>query len=91
MRYVRELGQFPIACDIACPMDVGRMSYGIYGLPPRRDFEGSKRMPVRREGAGASAGGLSWGMCQPVEGVAAVERHALPCSPPRLSFTAAAS
>jgi hypothetical protein len=29
-------------------------------------------MPVRREGAGASAGGLSWGMCQPVEGVAAL-------------------
>jgi hypothetical protein len=38
---------------------------------------------VRGEDGGASAAGLSWGLCQPVEGVAAVERHALPCSPPR--------
>ena len=40
-------------------------------------------MLVRGEGEGASAGGQSWGMSQPVEGVAAVGRGALPCSPPR--------
>ena len=31
------------------PLCLRRMPYGIYALPPRRDFEGSKRIPVRRE------------------------------------------
>src|SRR3954447_583803 len=40
-------------------------------------------MPVRREDVGASAGGQSWGLCQPGEGVWPLGDLALPCSPPR--------
>jgi hypothetical protein len=40
-------------------------------------------LPVRREAEGASAGGQFWGLCKPDEGVRPLERHVLPCSPPR--------
>jgi hypothetical protein len=55
------------------------------------ESEPERRMPVRREDVGASAGGQSWGMRQPAEGVAAVGRDVLPCSPPRSHFNSAAS
>src|SRR4051812_9554395 len=50
---------------------------------PWRESEGGRRMWVRREDVGASAGGQSWGLCQPDEGVRPLGDLALPCSPPR--------
>ena len=50
---------------------------------PLCEREGKRRMPVRREDVGASAGGQSWGLCQPDEGVRPLGDLALPCSPPR--------
>jgi hypothetical protein len=43
-------------------------------------------MTVRRAGAGVSAAGLSWGMCQPVEEVAAKERSRSSLLPASLSL-----
>jgi hypothetical protein len=60
----------------ATPRKLGRMSYGAN---PKR----SEECPVRREDVGASAGGQSWGLCQPDEGVRPLGDLALPCSPPR--------
>ena len=49
------------------PLDVCRMPYRIYGLPPRRDLRGSKRIQTRRE---ATERRPAWlGARQPIEGV----------------------
>jgi len=50
-----------------------------------RSRNGGKNGRERR-GCGTSAGGQSWGMSQPGEGVAAVGRDCSPCSPPRSHF-----
>ena len=48
-------------------LDVCRMPYRIYGLPPRRDLRGSKRIQTRRE---ATERRPAWlGARQPIEGV----------------------